>query len=107
MADSPNPDELLDVHMRLPPHVVHRSFVAETVVLNLRTGKYHGLNATAGEILNALEEGATLREAGTKLAEAYGRAEAATHQDALELCQGLLERGLIEVTDSAIDDPGD
>ena len=29
---------------RIPQHVVFRGFATETVVLNLETGKYHGLN---------------------------------------------------------------
>ena len=49
---------LLASRARLPQHVVHRSFVAETVVLNLRTGKYHGLNPTAGRMLEALDAAA-------------------------------------------------
>ena len=35
-----------------PQHVVYRSFPSETVVLNLQTGSYHGLNATAGRMLD-------------------------------------------------------
>jgi hypothetical protein len=46
-----DPDTLLSASLRLPQHVVHRSFVAETVVLNLQTGKYHGLNPVGGRML--------------------------------------------------------
>ena len=34
--------ELLTARVRMPQHVVHRSFVAETVVLNLNTGNTTG-----------------------------------------------------------------
>lgn len=91
------PDELLDAHVRLPEHVVHRAFVSETVVLNLKTGKYHGLNATAGQILDALEQGQTPREVAIVIAAEYDRAEADTQADVLALCRGLLERQLIEI----------
>ncbi len=40
--------------IRIPHHVVFRHFVNETVVLNLQTGKYHGLNRTAGRMLHEL-----------------------------------------------------
>ena len=90
-------DDLLDAQVRLPQHVVHRTFVAETVVLNLRTGKYHGLNATAGQMLDGLERGSTPREVAKTVAEQYGRPVGEVESDVVELCRGLLERELIEV----------
>lgn len=88
--------EILEARLRLPQHVVHRSFVAETVVLNLRTGKYHGLNPTAGRMLEALEASATVGEAVPVLAGEYGVEEQQIQRDLLALTRGLLERGLIE-----------
>ena len=41
----------LDAHASVPQHVVYRRFAAETVVLNLETGTYHGLNATGARML--------------------------------------------------------
>jgi hypothetical protein len=35
-------------------HVVSRAFDAETVVLNLHTGEYHGFNVTAAARMFAL-----------------------------------------------------
>ena len=102
MSD-PTTDELLDAHMLLPQHVVHRSFVVETVVLNLRTGKYHGLNATAGRMLDGLEQGRTPREVAHALAQEYDRDPGAVQADVVELCRGLLERQLIEIA-GAVDD---
>ena len=52
----PNAASLLTCKVTVPQHVVYRSFPTETVVLNLNTGKYHGLNATAGRMLDELEE---------------------------------------------------
>jgi Coenzyme PQQ synthesis protein D (PqqD) len=92
--------ELLQARARLPQHVVHRSFVAETVVLNLRTGKYHGLNPTAGKMLDALEVAPTVEDAVLVLAEQYGVGEEQIRSDLLALARGLLKRGLI-VTDDA------
>ncbi len=64
--------QLLEARARLPQHVVHRSFVSETVVLNLRTGRYHGLNPTAGRMLEALEAASTVGDAVPVLAGEYG-----------------------------------
>ena len=95
--------ELLATRARLPQHVVHRSFVAETVVLNLRTGKYHGLNTSAGKMLEALESTPTVGAAVPELAEEYGLESEQIERDLLALTRGLLERGLIETVD---DDAG-
>jgi hypothetical protein len=85
--------------------VVHRSFVAETVVLNLKTGKYHGLNATAGEILDSLERGQTPREAAELIAQEYGRDPGEVQADVVSLCRGLLERRLIEIAGTGDENP--
>ncbi len=91
--------DLLASRARLPQHVVHRSFVAETVVLNLRTGKYHGLNPTAGRMLDALESAPSMAAVVPELADAYGVEQSQIEADLIALCRGLLERGLIEITD--------
>lgn len=91
--------ELLSVRARLPQHVVHRSFVSETVVLNLRTGKYHGLNPTAGRMLDVLEASPTVGAAVPKLADEYSLEQERIQSDLLILTRGLLERGLIETAD--------
>jgi hypothetical protein len=90
---------LLDRSVRIPDHVVQRAFVAETVVLNLQTGRYHGLNPTAGRMLEALGEHGKVREAAATLAGEYGEPLDRIEADLLELCRNLLERKLIELTD--------
>jgi hypothetical protein len=92
--------QLLSARVRLPQHVVHRSFVAETVVLNLRTGQYHGLNPTAGRMLEALDAAPTTGATVPELAREYGVEQTKVEHDLLALCQGLLERGLIEIVDA-------
>jgi hypothetical protein len=85
----------------VPHHVVYRSFPSETVLLNLQTGKYHGLNPTAGAMLAALERASCVEHAARLLSEQYERPRAEVEQDVRTLCDALLERGLIEVDDSA------
>jgi hypothetical protein len=89
----------LRARARLPQHVVHRSFVAETVVLNLRTGKYHGLNPTAGTMLEAIEAAPTIGDAVPALAAKYGLERDRIEADLLDLTRGLLKRGLIVTAD--------
>lgn len=93
----PHTETLASAKVRVPQHVVYRSFPNETVVLNLNTGKYHGLNATAGAMLEALEGSPSLREAAAAVAAAYGQEQATVQRDMDELCRLLLDRGLIEV----------
>ena len=93
--------ELLESRVRLPEHVVHRSFVAETVVLNLRTGKYHGLNPTGGRMLEVLDEVGSVREAAARLAAEYGRPAEEIERDICDFCSDLIGRGLIEVDGGA------
>jgi hypothetical protein len=90
--------ELLETRVRLPQH---RSFVAETVVLNLRTGKYHGLNPTAGKMLEALDAAPSVGEAVPVLAAEYDLREEQIQGDLLLLTRGLLERELIVATDDS------
>jgi hypothetical protein len=88
---------LLAGKVTVPQHVVYRTFPSETVVLNLQTGKYHGLNRTAGRMLEELEKATTVRDAAIVLARSYDRAQSDIEPNLCELCQALLERGLIDV----------
>jgi hypothetical protein len=89
---------LLAAHVRVPEHVVYRSFVRETVVLNLATGRYHGVNPTGGRILDLLAGNATLGTAAQALAEEFQRPLADVERDVCTFCEELRERGLIEVS---------
>ena len=100
-------NDLLDVCLRLPSHVVHRSFIAETVLLNLETGNYHGLNPVGGVMLEAVNEAPTVRQAAERVADKYGEDPAMVERDLVALCHGLLERGLLEVAGPTSDDTGE
>ena len=90
-------DASLDARGRVPANVVYRDFVNETVALNLKTGTYHGLNPTAGRMLQAVERADTLREAAARLAEENGWDLPTVQTDLVELCRTLAESGLIEL----------
>jgi len=89
--------ELLAATVSVPQHVVFRSFPTETVVLNLQSGQYYGLNATAGRILEELERSACVADAIETLVQTYDQPHELLERDTCELCRSLLERGLIEV----------
>ena len=52
----------------LPNHVVSRSFVSETVLLDVQSGRYFKLDASAGAMLDALLAERTLACAAVALA---------------------------------------
>jgi hypothetical protein len=87
---------LLDRRFNVPEHVVHRAFAAETVVLNLKTGGYHGLNPVAGRMLEVLEETGSPREAVRRVMAEWNVGQDQVESDMAGLCADLLERGLIE-----------
>jgi Coenzyme PQQ synthesis protein D (PqqD) len=101
-AAAPAPSTSLPAaKVRVPQHVVYRSFPSETVVLNLQTGRYYGLNATAGEMLAELERAPSVRAAAIVLARTFERPREAIERDLCELCGAMLERGLIETDGSS------
>lgn len=99
MSPTAKPDtaSLRESRIRVPQHVVYRNFPSETVVLNLHTGRYHGLNSTAGSMLDALALAPCLRAASAVVAERFGEPHEVVEQDMCGLCQLLLDRGLVEI----------
>ena len=83
--------------VRVPEHVVYRDFAEQTVALNLHTGRYHGLNETAGARCSrrcarrrpSRRPPSASRRRGTSI-------RGVLLADLLELCDGLESRGLIE-----------
>ncbi len=91
----------LEARPTVPAHVVYKSFAHETVVLDLQTGLYHGLNPVAGRMLEALDEEETIRAALRRLVADFADAtEADIERDLLAFCADLHQRGLIEVSPS-------
>jgi PqqD family protein of HPr-rel-A system len=81
----------------VPAHVVYRLFEAETLLLNLETGHYHGLNSTGGRIIELLEEtGGSVQEVAARLASEYDMPVEELADDLSSFCTDLAERGLIE-----------
>jgi len=86
---------LLDATVRFPEHVVFRSFAAETVALNLQTGRFHGLNVTAGRMVELVQRSGCPRDAVSPLADEYDVAPEQIERDLAALLAMLLDRELI------------
>jgi hypothetical protein len=89
--------ELRTARLRVPQHVVYRAFPAETVALNLETEQYHGLNPTAGRMLAALDRTGSVPRAAREVANEFAQPLGGVERDIVNLCERLLERGLIEL----------
>jgi hypothetical protein len=86
---------LLSGRISVPEHVVYRDFADETVILNLETGMYHGLNATAAKMLETLGAGIPVSEAIDRLSSEFDQPREVIERDVLSLCRTLEDRGLI------------
>src|SRR3954452_21775207 len=93
--------KIAELRVGVPRHVVYRDFVSETVLLNIETGQYQGLNPTAGRMLQVLDEGGSVGTGIERLAAEFGQPLERIEQDLTGLCEGLLRRGLLEVRDPA------
>lgn len=86
---------VLRSRVQIPRHVVYRPFPAETVVLNLDAGQYHGLNPVAGRMLALMESTATVADAAEAVAKEFNIGLERVQIDICRLCQQLESRGLI------------
>jgi hypothetical protein len=90
-------DDILDASVRVPDQVIFRSFARETVALNLQTGKFHGLNATAGRMVEVATRARSARDAVAQLAREYDVPDERITRDLVALLRMLADRGLIEI----------
>jgi hypothetical protein len=89
--------DLSTAAISIPEHVVTRDLSGQTIVLNLNTGQYYGLNATGGAMLEHLKSSGSAKTAAAQVASGFGAPEERVLGDLLALCGELLSRGLIEV----------
>lgn len=85
------------VRVRLSDNVVHRSFGAETVLLNLETGEYHGLRGSGGRMLELLDETGDTDASARRLAAELDHPLEEVRRDMDELCQALAARSLLTI----------
>ncbi len=93
-------DELCRSRAEIPQNVVYRRFVAETVLLNLNTGKYHGINPSGGYLLELLEKLGSVEQVAATLAREYGLPLERAVDDLCDLCVELEQRDLLVLSSS-------
>jgi hypothetical protein len=101
-AETPTVTKPLDIRLmgatvRVPEHVVYRPFPAETVVLNLESGTYHGLNRTGGRMLEALDQLGEVKQVAAVLQGEFDQPTARIQADLCRFCQDLIEANVLEL----------
>jgi hypothetical protein len=86
----------LDDRATVPDPVVSRELDGETVLLNLETGMYFGLDAVGTDMWRAIRDSATLAEALAAVRGQYDADEATIRTDFLQLADQLLAKGLLQ-----------
>jgi hypothetical protein len=88
-------DLSLNDRLSVPDAVVSRELDGETVLLNLDTGIYFGLDAVATAIWRSIQNGSRLGDAVAALAAEYEADAATLRDDVLRLAGQLVAKGLL------------
>lgn len=87
----------LDTRVTVPPQVMAREVGGETVLLDLASGMYFGIDEVGTRIWVLLGEGKTLGEVAATIAEEYDATPEQINADTLEFVGLLVEKGLADV----------
>jgi hypothetical protein len=81
----------------IPAQVMARQVGEETVILDLASGTYFGLDPVGARIWQLMGEGRTLAEICTDLLDEYEVTREALERDVIELAETLLAQKLISI----------
>ena len=86
----------LDTKLTIPTQVMSRLVGDETVLLDLSSGMYFGLDGVGKRIWESVAEGHSLGEAATIIASEFDVDEAQAQADLITFATDLVERGLLK-----------
>ena len=86
----------LDASLSIPPQVMSRLVDDETVLLDLKSGMYFGLDGVGKRIWESVSEGKSLGETAATIAAEYEVEEARAQSDVIEFASELIDRGLLK-----------
>ena len=86
----------LDTQLSIPPQVMSRLVGDETVLLDLASGMYFGLDGVGKRIWESVAEGHSLGQTAAVIAAEYEVEEAKAQADVIEFTSDLVERGLLK-----------
>jgi len=90
------PDIDPDTRLSIPSQVMSRLVGDETVLLDLASGIYFGLDGVGKRIWDAVSEGRNIEETVTIITAEYEVEEAQAKADVINFIGNLVERGLLE-----------
>lgn len=90
------PELTLTDRVIVPDGVMAREIDGETVILNLDTGTYFGLDAVGTEIWRAIKTHGLLQEVFASLELEYDVDAATLRADLLQLVNQMCEKGLLQ-----------
>ena len=85
----------LETKPTIPPQVMSRVVGDDTVLLDLESGMYFGVDGVAKQIWESISEGRSLGETAEVIASEYEVDEASAQADVLEFVSELVARGLL------------
>ena len=94
---TPSEPPTLDSRVTIPDDVVFREIDDESVLLDLASGEYYGLNEVGTRIWALLVAGTPPGEVLSSLRERYKAPEEVLARDLLELLGELRDRGLVRI----------
>ena len=84
-----------NTRLSIPPQVMSRVVGDETVVLDLESGMYFGLDGVGKRIWESIGQGRTLGETATTIVSEFEVDEATARADVVDFVGELVERGLL------------
>ena len=85
-----------DARLKIPEQVVTREVGDETVILNLESGTYFGLDPVGSRFLELLETEGSLAAVAARMLEEFEVSEVQLEADLLQLSEEMLASGLLE-----------
>ena len=89
------PELNLDTRLSIPPQVMSRLVGDETVLLDLSSGIYFGLDRVGKRIWESVAEGLSLGETVAAIAAEFEVEETQAQADLIAFATDLVERGLL------------
>ena len=91
----PEAEVNLDTRLSIPPQVMSRLVGDETVLLDLASGIYFGIDGVGKRIWESLADDCSLAEIAAIIVAEFDVDEAQAQADVIEFANTLLERGLL------------
>jgi Coenzyme PQQ synthesis protein D (PqqD) len=89
--------DLREARVVVPEHVAFRDMVKETVVLDIRNGRYHSLNRVGARFFEVMRTGEPLSKVAARVADDYRQPIDRVEQDLARFCARLADLDLIEL----------